>query len=389
MRIQTMRTIKSQIPSPAPIIRHFDRLLQKMIERMELAVKEWPNSQYTEKGLEDLPKGDLYGFIVKDIKNEMERSNILGKQYSFVIGTRTFTIFAVYPFQSPSVNIYPYMDASVKKMFVWLFVASAFFQSNCSQHTNIYWYISDQKKELPSENIVLNKEHVNTAFTYPCPHYTNSIYLFRREEWFKVFVHETFHSYGLDFSDTENNADERLRQTFKITVDIRFSEAYTEVWAEIICMMFSAVREYSTTEPFIRISRLKRNIEGKLHGEIAFSVFQMCKILRHNKMEYEDFFVSNAYREKTNVFSYFFLKTILLYFYNDFLEWSITHNGYTLRINKNAENIESLVEFIEKRCKNPGFLHSIQNMKRVFSPSILSHDEMKTLRMTTIFDSAK
>ena len=57
---------------------------------------------------------------------------------------------------------------------------------------------------LPSTNIeILNSSHVNTAFTRTCPK-KSEIVVFRKEEWFKVFIHESFHNFGLDFSDMNN-----------------------------------------------------------------------------------------------------------------------------------------------------------------------------------------
>ena len=32
----------------------------------------------------------------------------------------------------------------------------------------------------------------------------SEIIIFRNEEWFKVFVHETFHLFGVDFSNMSN-----------------------------------------------------------------------------------------------------------------------------------------------------------------------------------------
>ena len=55
---------------------------------------------------------------------------------------------------------------------------------------NLYLF-TNHKKLLPSKEIILNTSHVNSAYTYACREDTMTI--FRQEEWFKVFIHETFH----------------------------------------------------------------------------------------------------------------------------------------------------------------------------------------------------
>ena len=62
------------------------------------------------------------------------------------------------------------------------------------------------KKVLPSSPfVILSPTHANTAVTTTCTA-DGEICLFRKEEIFKVFIHETFHSLGLDFSSMSNTA---------------------------------------------------------------------------------------------------------------------------------------------------------------------------------------
>ena len=53
---------------------------------------------------------------------------------------------------------------------------------------------------LPERNTeILDTNHVNTAFAYQCSP-EGEIVIYREEEWMKVFIHETFHSFGLDLN---------------------------------------------------------------------------------------------------------------------------------------------------------------------------------------------
>ena len=49
---------------------------------------------------------------------------------------------------------------------------------------------------------VLEPININGGVSNVCvKNSLSEIVIFRREEWFKVLIHETFHNYGLDFSD--------------------------------------------------------------------------------------------------------------------------------------------------------------------------------------------
>ena len=64
---------------------------------------------------------------------------------------------------------------------------------------NIYIFLTDLKKKLPEHTgQEIGKINVNTGFTMTCRPKSN-IVIYRKEEWFKVLIHETFHNFGLDF----------------------------------------------------------------------------------------------------------------------------------------------------------------------------------------------
>lgn len=235
----------------------------------------------------------------------------------------------------------------------------------------IYWYLTKHKKELPREHEVIDRVHVNTAFTFACHKGSNSIYIFREEEWFKVLLHESFHSFGLDFAlMPEDVVNKAMFSIFPIKLDLRFSESYAELWAEIINVLFISVINYPCNSNRINMNILARSIETKMADEIAFSMFQISKILKHNKMGYIELFSKNNYMEKTSVFSYYILKGIMIFYYNDFIEWCITHND-GLRFNKTEENLLSLVEFIKLRCRNPEILRTIGENKSIHNKTTM------------------
>ena len=126
---------------------------------------------------------------------------------------------------------------------------------------------------------------------------------------------------------------------------------------------------------------LSRKIENKMQDEIMFSLFQFSKILRHNKMAYSDLFKKNEYKESSNVFSYYILKTIFLFFYNDFIEWTAEHNDGTLKFKKTQTNVLLLVQFIREHCRKREFMRIINVLESIMD-RLPNGPEMQTMRMS-------
>ena len=91
---------------------------------------------------------------------------------------------------------------------------------------------------MPDSNIdIIDQIHVNTGFTTTCP-VDSEIVIFREEEWFKVFIHETFHNFALDFSDMNNSACHKivldiLSQFYGAKGDLKKSAEYDKKKADV------------------------------------------------------------------------------------------------------------------------------------------------------------
>jgi hypothetical protein len=119
-----------------------------------------------------------------------------------------------------------------------------------------------------------------------------------------------------------------------------------------------------------------------MNNERMFSLFQKTKILNHQKIKYRSLLSKNNYKEETPVFSYYILKSIMMFFY-DFIGWCVENNRGSIAFNKTPENIKSLVSFIRGRFDNPEYLKSIDEFEGWFSQN--GHKEgreMETLRMS-------
>jgi hypothetical protein len=393
METKTLAFIKKNTKVKIPKVQLSDvskQLIGKILSQMEFGVHSWKlNQTYREHVLQmnEFPTGPDYNYVIDEVKAELAVKNKIGKRYEFHIGSRKFTIYAIYPYSSriQIKSIYEMLDAAVRKMYIWLFVANHFSSSECSPQITIYWYLTDQKKELPNEPVPIDREHVNTAFTIACPTSANVIYIYRKEEWFKVLIHESFHSFGLDFSNMDETLTRReMFSIFPVECDLRFAETYAECWAEIINVVFICVNQYNCNENTIDIHKLSKQIESKMQNEILFSIFQMCKILKHYKLYYLELYTNpgKKYAEKSHVFSYYILKCILLFNYNEFMEWCVIHNGGSFDFQKSQENILSLIDMIHKKHAGTEFVTAVANMETWFSSTKQKGWMMDTMRMS-------
>ena len=357
-------------------------LLDKIVNQIHLGQNAWKlETTYNEHilGQDQFPKGADFYHIVDEIREEIEVFSKIGKRYSFTIGSRPIVIYAIYPYRTKvdTKKTFKLLDESVKKMYCWLYAANNFAPRECSREIVIYWYLTDRKKHIPKKgtNLPFDEIHANTAFTRACPIESNAIYIFRKEEWFKVFIHETFHSLGMDFASmSDEYAKKAMFEIFPVRCDLRFYEAYTETWAEIINILFLSMEKNG--------GLVYKNVETSLKCERMFSIFQKTKVLHHHKMNYRDICSPSNYTENTNVFSYFILKSIFLFFCNEFVEWCALKNKGTVAFKKTPMNIIALVDFIKSKYKHPAYLYTIQQMEEWYSHANKKGFEMNTMRMS-------
>lgn len=164
-----------------------------------------------------------------------------------------------------------------KYMLVWLYIINKHSSQNCAENLTIFVYHTSLYKMLPKNNIdILGEEHVNTAFTATCPR-KSEIIVFRKEEWFKVFMHETFHNFGLDFSDMNNDVCNKIiLSIFPVETDVNLYEAYTEFWARIMNSLFCS---YILLKDKRNLKQFLKNTEFFINIEIIYSYFQTVKVL--------------------------------------------------------------------------------------------------------------
>lgn len=290
--------------------------------------------------------------------------------YTFSLFNRDIKIIFVDENDNVENKIHIY-NRYIDSIIMWLYILNENSSKKCSKKIIIYFYFTSLEKKLPQNNIdILSQEHVNTAFTTTCP-INSEIVIFRKEEWFKVFIHETFHNFGLDFSDMNNvECHNHILSLFPVKSEVNLYEAYTEVWGEIMNALFCSfysLKNKNDIESFIKNAEIFINLER------IYSLFQMVKVLKFIGLPngYKDLYMNNdksaiarqsLYKENTNVLSYYIIKTILLVNYNSFLEWCRNNNYDLIQFKKTISNQKSFCDLIEKNYKSKNLIDSINIM---------------------------
>ena len=320
------------------------------------------------------PKNFNYNSFPQVIREHIDELSFSEISYTFSLFNRNIKIIFVVEDPNIELKIKTY-NKYVDSIIMWLYILNLYSSKQCANSLVIYFYFTSLEKKLPESNIhILDEKHVNTAFTTTCPK-DSEIVIFRHEEWFKVFIHETFHNFGLDFSDMNNNdCHNYLLSIFKVNSFVNSYEAYTEFWAEIInalfCSFYSLKEKGREKEGSNNEKVFLSNAEFFINFERCYSFFQLVKVLDFMGLSYEDLYLNRTesrllretlYKEKTNVLSYYVIKTVMINNYPSFLSWCNKNNLSLIAFKKTIANQKNFCEFIEKNYKSASMLENIDN----------------------------
>jgi hypothetical protein len=271
----------------------------------------------------------------------------------------------------------------VDYMLVWLYIVNIYSSKKCVKQLKIFIYHTTLLKILPESNVsILDEHNVNTAFTTTCP-INSEIVVFRKEEWFKAFIHETFHNFGLDFSDINMmKVNEKIKSIFQVNSNVNLFESYTEFWSRIINIVFVSFTNMNDKN---NINEFLINTEFFINYERTFSFFQMVKILNfmgltyNNLYEKDDLYIKTLYKENSNVLSYYIITLIMINNYNNFLLWCNTNNTELLQFKKTTKNLEKYCKFIESNYKSKSMINGIECTTKLLNVTRLGSKKNKDL----------
>jgi len=377
------------------------KFIQNILTELHIANDAWKkeNIKHTDIPYQTLPKGDSFDYISEEVRTVLETRKKMGREYRFSINAQQIVLYLVYPFSpdDPIQSISPekidaFFTDCLHKIYLWLHIANKQKPPTCSQQLNIYIYFTELFKVLPEKKGEhIGEKHANTAFTTSCAPSTN-IHVYREEEWFKVFIHESFHCLGFDFSHSQvlsESAKKQVLNIFPVISDVNLFETYCETFAEIINVIM-----------FVYLQNGNENLEKKIHKierymmyEHIFTCFQCAKVLHFYKISYEDLYkkdyksqqLRTQYDEDTNVLAYYVIKSIYMTHLPAFFQWFSIDNQNSFVFKETQENINAYCNIIQLYHSDPSFLKVIGDMESWLS----AHEgedtlETKTLRMTVI-----
>lgn len=299
------------------------------------------------------------------------------------------------------------------KVFIWISIISRLANKECSEKLDVYFYMTPFKKQRPPlkdnervNDTVLSAIHVNTGLTRNCETH-GEIIVYRVEEWFKVFIHESMHNFNIDFIDLDLRiANQNLRSAFCIPHDdILLFETYTETWARIINVMFETYfnKENTTGKSSFRGSDTRvnfiRTVREKLTNNAFFNIFQLVKVLNVMKLKYSQITVltpenmnvcRKQYAEDTNVYAYYILGGILSAYALSFISWCCEHNRgratiQAIRFTNSSHNLNEFTRLICNAARDPALIGVIEYTEKVMSDNTLPYNTThlkNTMRMT-------
>jgi len=289
------------------------------------------------------------------------------------------------------------VNKQIQMIYMWMYIIDNFSLRSCSKQLDLFIYFTPFEKKLPSNQLItLSTEHVNTGYTTGCKENTE-IVLYRSEEWFKVFIHETFHNFGLDFSDMNlSYINRKMKEHFNVNVDFNLYESYCETWARIINTVFYAYFSLNS-----KLNPKKKYFKSQFYLYIkieAFhSLYQLLKILNFQDLNYklitekkkEHIQICNhLYGEKSSVFSYYIISGLLLNNFGDFMLWCKKNNNNLLMFKKTPGNLDKYIELISNCKKNKFITKNIKEMEKSMSDKDTQIDnslKMSHLNMDVIF----
>ena len=315
------------------------------------------------------------------VRKHIDDFSLSSLTYSFKLFERQITIHFLIEDDNPEIFINKY-NTYVDHILAWLYIVNEYASQTCSNTLAIFIYHTSLTKELPvSTNEILDENNVNTAFTRSCP-INSEIVVFRKEEWFKVLMHETFHNFALDFSDMNNSAcHAKILSIFPVNSEVNLFEAYTEFWARIMNVLFCS---YFNTKNKHDLNEFLENTEYFINLESIYSFFQLVKVLGFMNVEYRNLYEQNSvsdhirktlYKENTNVLSYYVITLILIYNYQPFLSWCKTNNTEILQFKKTSASQKGFCDFIEKKYKSTKLLKAIDCSNRFFKTLKIKSDK--------------
>ena len=299
--------------------------------------------KHTIKEVDKQPNVDS-PFLSKEIKNGIVRT----RYKCFVISIQIEdTVFNIELFTKEKINMrrFIYYIKTVLKLCFKNAVTK-------EREYQFQFILTEAAKSKPVKCVVPN--NINSGYTVN----HQEIVIFRKEELLKVFIHECFHMFCLDFSTHDIDYKPMFEPLFHVRSDYLLFESLCEFWARTLNV---ALLSYYM-QPNTSYKEFEHNFVVNLNLERVYSMIQMCNYLSCFHLTYEDILkgTTKNYSETTNGFCYYVLTSVLLYNYQTTINWFISHNETLLQFSKKERDIYLFYQYVKAIYKNKDFFEYIR-----------------------------
>ena len=324
------------------------------------------------------PPGGRSRFMPEAIWNEIQTSSVAQVTYRCprAKGDHLSIVFTLSTAATPAVLRRCEEDA--RQIYLWSSVCREYGATKCARRLTVYMYPTKFRKKLPEDpRQVLGPEHANTAYATVCAP-DGHIVLYRREEWLKVFIHESFHAYGFD-EGLHGAADVEavLANAFPgfgpgaptDGPEFNVGEAYTETWARILnCVLHSHLHTLRSAD-----SLFFDYCYASLQLERVHSLYRMQQVLEFMGLSYADITDKDAgsveltkafYRENTAIFGYYVLGGVMMSDFIGFMSWCGNHNPGYMKFGNTAANRKALATWIARAAERKNLLSTLRCLSK-------------------------
>jgi hypothetical protein len=195
---------------------------------------------------------------------------------------------------------------------------------NDTSNISIHYWNTPFKKQLKKG--ILGPDEVNSGLRY-YDNQWNTILLWRKEELYKVLLHEVIHAVKYDtFLYEDLTCENHLKSIFNINTNFACNEIITEGLANILNSIINTIDQNLTYNNFIKL----------YNNELKLGILQCAKLLHHNGFKsitqlYRKSYDTFEFKQNTNIASYYIFKIAILHNINGYLQ---VHNSLCVSKNK-------------------------------------------------------
>jgi hypothetical protein len=302
---------------------------------------------------------EFYSNETINVKPDLSGSRYMSKRvYGFVRNRLHYKIEKDYIFDNTRVSICIYcINKSFSFSTLFNVLNYYIFVLNKLNHKPVFkliLYLTNLKKLFPQNpDQTLNEDNVNSGVTI-FNETERVIIIYRKEEIYKVLLHEMIHYYEIDFHNYDASYDRYFINKYAIQVQqpyknrnnpLALFESYTD---SVACYGHMITNILFKSDKNIPENILLDTIKETLEKETKHYKLQASKILKFSNL-----------KEDSHCFSYYIVKSCIYSNFDKFLEF-IDHNG--IRLNS-VDKQKRFLELLKVLIDNPEFWKELKKIR--------------------------